>query len=77
MLADNSIWSGPIGTPLESYVARAYPELMPGSRDDQEGETIIAAIVDGTLRELTYPVTSDVQVQPVLLRDADGLRIYR
>lgn len=77
MLADDSIWSGPIGTPIEAFCARAYPELMPGGRGDQEGETVIAAIIDGALRELTYPVTCDVDVQPVLLRDADGLRIYR
>lgn len=77
MLSDGSIWSGPIGTPLEKFFERAYPELMPSRTAAAGSATVIAAVVDGALRELTYPVTSDVSAQPVLLRDSDGLRIYR
>ena len=77
MLTDGRIWSGPVGTPLARYFEHAHPELMPKLEPKDGDQTIIAAIVDGTLRELTYPVTCDVKVQPVLLSDSDGLRIYR
>lgn len=79
MLSDGSMWSGPVGTPLEAYFAHAYPELVPpiGGAESGHARTVIAAIVNGNLRELTYQVNYDVEVQPVLLRDSDGLRIYR
>ncbi len=80
MLGDGSIWSAPIGTRLEAYFKRAYPELIPTTRQQpltNGDRTIIAAIVDGALRELTYCVKRDVQVRPVFLSDSDGLRIYR
>jgi uridine kinase len=38
---------------------------------------VIAALVNGDLRELTYPMQSDARVDPVLLSDSDGVRIYR
>ena len=38
---------------------------------------VMAALVNGELRELTYPVWSDARVDPVLLSDSDGVRIYR
>jgi uridine kinase len=79
MLPDGSMWKGPLGTPLEAYFAHAYPELVPPVTGDagNHERTVIAAIVDGNLRELTYSVDSDVEVQAVLLRHSDGLRIYR
>lgn len=77
MVQDGSIWSGPIGATLEEYFIRARPELMPEIPPKEGSETVIAAIVNGTLRELTYPITHDAKVEPVLLSDSDGLRIYR
>ena len=38
---------------------------------------VIAALVDGELRELTYPVRSDAFVEPLRLSSSDGVRIYR
>jgi uridine kinase len=38
---------------------------------------IVAAIVNGDLRELTYPIKVESIVQPVTMADADGARIYR
>jgi uridine kinase len=38
---------------------------------------LIASVVEGQLRELTYPLTRDVTVAPVLLSSSDGGRIYR
>jgi uridine kinase len=40
-------------------------------------QPILAAIVDGDLRELTLPIEEDVRVTPVTLQHSDGLRIYR
>jgi uridine kinase len=37
----------------------------------------IAALVDNRLRELSYPVKRDVEINPIFLSDSDGFRIYR
>ena len=45
-----------------------------------EGESpapIICAIVNGELRELTFPVKIDSYVTPITMSDPDGARIYR
>lgn len=78
-MGDGEIWSAPIGTRLEEYCKVAHPELLPPFRppDAEADQILIAAIVDGDLRELTYPVQRDVSVRPVLLSDSDGMRIYR
>ncbi len=76
---DGTIWSAPVGTRLEVYFREAYPQWIPSLRtaESEAEHTIIAAIVDGALRELTYPVNRDVHVRPIWLSDQDGLRIYR
>jgi len=57
-----------VGTPVERYVKVAMdPSPVP----------TIAALVNGELRELTYPLQSDARVDPVFLSDSDGVRIYR
>jgi uridine kinase len=38
---------------------------------------LIAAIVNGDLRELTYPINIESRVIPVTMSDPDGARIYR
>jgi uridine kinase len=38
---------------------------------------LVAAIVNGDLRELTYPITMDATLAPVGMSDADGARVYR
>ena len=66
------VLEAPVGTPLEAYVRAAE------AHSAQEPDApVVAAIVNGQLRELTRPVTSDVQVQPLTLRTSDGMRIYR
>ena len=57
-----------MGTPVERYVKVAM---------DPSPVLIIAALVNGELRELTYPLQSDARVDPVFLSDSDGVRIYR
>ncbi len=79
MLEDGSIWSAPVGQALEVYIKKAFPHWVPSLRPDQaeDQRTICAAIVDGTLRELSYCIDRDAEVAPVFLDDSDGLRIYR
>jgi len=76
---DGSTWSAPYGTPLEAYFKQAFPDMIPTTRPSGSNgrRLIMAALVNGNLRELTFPINSDVAVAPVLLSDADGLRIYR
>ena len=38
---------------------------------------IVGGVVNGELRELTYPIEMDARVRPVTMGDADGMRIYR
>ncbi len=38
---------------------------------------VVAADVDGELRELTYPVHMDAKVRPIIMSDSDGALIYR
>jgi uridine kinase len=65
---DGRTFEAPMETPLEQYVKAA----LGGSR-----VPFIAALVNGHLRELTYPMRSDARVDPVFLSDSDGVRIYR
>lgn len=79
MLHDERIWSAPVNTVLEDFFKQGYPELIPMTRPPggANGQTVIAALIDGVLRELTQPIRRDVEVRPVLLSDSDGMRIYR
>ena len=38
---------------------------------------IVAAAVDGELRELTYPIRMDADVRPISMAESDGALIYR
>lgn len=66
--ADGRIYEGPVGTPLEDFVRAAFgrPE-----------SPIVAALVDGKLYELDFPVWRDVEVTPLDTYSSDGLRIYQ
>ncbi len=67
-LSDGRIYQGPVGTPLLDFIDAAYTEPE---------AAIVGALVDGELRELSYPVVRDCDVQPVDTYSADGLRIYQ
>jgi uridine kinase len=67
-LADGRILEGPVGTPLEAFVAKIrQPEEPP----------IVAALVDGELRELTFAIDDDVDVLLLSNATSDGKRIYQ
>jgi len=71
-LQENVVLSAPIGTTLEVILESAINQ---GPLQAQS--LLIAAIVDGRLRELNTPLTRDVNVTPVFLNTTDGGRIYR
>ena len=67
-LADGRIFEAPVGTAIGDILAAAHTEHDP---------LAVAALVDGTLTELSTPLTGDGTVRPVTLGDSDGMRIYR
>jgi uridine kinase len=65
-LPDGRVLSGPRGAKVETFLAGLEFESQP-----------VAAIVNGDLRELTFPVELDSRVAPVTMSMPDGARIYR
>lgn len=66
--ADGQVFEGPVGTPLEAFIRAAFPE---------QSFSVMAALVNGKLCELTCPITRDANVVPISMADSDGARIYR
>lgn len=67
-LSDGRIFEAPPGTALLEVIRAAFGDPDP---------PIVAAIVDGRLRELTWPVQRDSDVTPLTTETSDGARIYR
>lgn len=68
ILADGRVLSGPRGTPVGDFL-RKLPEWSKPQ--------ITGAVINGSLRELTYPIEMEARVRPVTMEDEDGSRIYR
>ncbi len=66
------VLEGPINSTIEAFLRTAERKRLIHMEND-----LIAAIVDGKLRELSYPLTRDSGVEPVSLAHSDGGRIYR
>jgi uridine kinase len=67
-LQDGRVLCGPRGKAVGCFL-KELPEW--------DNPPIMGAIVNGELRELTYPIEIDSRVKPVTMADADGARIYR
>src|SRR5919112_611438 len=65
-LTDGHVLSGPRGAKVGEFLESL-------EHDSQ----VVAAIVNGDLRELTYPINIESRVIPVTMSDPDGARIYR
>lgn len=65
---DGRAFNGPMGTPIEEFVQAAQWQ-SPGE--------VVAALVNGRLRELSRPLEQDADIVPVTTADSDGVRIYR
>jgi uridine kinase len=67
-LPDGRVLSGPRGTTAGDFLqADSKSHRIP----------LVAAIINGDLRELTYPIKMDASLAPVNMSDADGARVYR
>jgi len=67
-LSDGRVITGTRGSHLEKFIA-----ILP----DDEAATIVGAVVNNALRELTYSVDIDSRVEMVHTDSEDGARIYR
>ncbi|MCJ7512989.1 MAG: nucleoside kinase [Anaerolineales bacterium] len=67
ILPDSRVLEGPRGATLAEFLAPVDPDQAP----------VVGAVMNGELRELTYPVEIDSRVRPVRMSEADGMRIYR
>ena len=67
-LTDGRIFEAPPDTPLRDVRRASDPQASP---------PIVAAIVNGRLRELTFPVRHDSEVTWLSSGTTDGARIYR
>jgi uridine kinase len=66
-LPDGRVLEGSRGSQLVDFLAEENNNQTP----------IVGAIVNGELRELTYPIEMDSKVKPVTMDSPDGMRIYR
>lgn len=71
-LPNNVVLEGALNTTIGAFFDH-HRNLQP----EQYDSTVIAGILDGKLRELTYRVARDGDLRPVLLSSSDGGRIYR
>lgn len=67
-LPDGRVLSAPRGSSAGEFL-QAVAGSLPAP--------VVAAIVNGELRELTYPIQMEAKLAPVSMADADGARIYR
>jgi uridine kinase len=67
-LPDGRVLSGPRGRQVVDFLRVISDELE---------APLVAAVLNGNLKELTYPVNFESTVQPVTMADPDGARIYR
>jgi uridine kinase len=67
-LPDGRVIAGPRNAPVGQFL-----KLI----EDQDMPPVVGAVINGELRELTFPIKMDSAVTPVTMGDADGMRIYR
>ncbi len=67
-LPDGRILSGPRGASAGEFLKAV---------SEKSDTPIVAAVVNGELRQLDYPITIDSHLRAVVMSSADGARIYR
>ena len=67
-LPDGKVISGPRGAAVREFIRVLE---TPGTAP------IVGAVINGELRELTYPIEIDARVRPVTMEEQDGMLIYR
>jgi len=68
ILPDGRVFTGQRGASLEKLL-----QVLP----EWDNPPIMGAVVNGELRELTYPIEIDSRIRLVTMSDDDGARIYR
>jgi uridine kinase len=79
-LPDGDVLRGPRGAQVGEFLSALNggpPSASTYPNGTQLSPPIVGAVVNGQLRELTYPINYESQVQPVTMGDPDGMRIYR
>ncbi|MFQ5944030.1 MAG: nucleoside kinase [Anaerolineales bacterium] len=66
-LAEGRVLEGERGLPVATFL----------EGQDQDTAPIVGAIINGELRELTYPIELESEVRVVTMAEEDGMRIYR
>ncbi len=67
-LPDGRVLKGPRNAPVGRFLS-----ILP----EANNPPIVGAIINGELRELTFPIKIDSYVRPVTMSEADGMLIYR
>ncbi len=67
-LPNGKIYGGPAGLALEAFIQKAAGNFAP---------TVMAAVMNNRLVELSEPVLSDADVQPVTVVSDSGMRIFQ
>jgi uridine kinase len=74
-LPDGRVIEGPRGAPVGNFLKLVENQTAP--TEDEPTAPIVGAVINGELRELTFPVTMDSRIRPVTMADSDGMLIYR
>jgi uridine kinase len=77
-LPDGNVLCGPRGAMIGEFLATLNggpPSKTP--RNGTPTPPIVGAVVNGQLRELTFPINIESEVSPVTMGEPDGMRIYR
>jgi uridine kinase len=75
---DGRVFEAPVGARVGDLVRAAYASsLQPAVAVSPTGVPLVAAHVDGKLREFETALLHDATVVPVAVDDSDGARIYR
>jgi uridine kinase len=67
-LPDGRVICGDRGSPVVKFLSLLETPISP---------PIVGAIINGELRELTFPIQMDAKVIPISMDDPDGMLIYR
>jgi uridine kinase len=79
-LPDGEVLRGPRGAVVGDFLASLNggpPSTGKYSNGTPLPAPIVGAVVNGQLRELTYPIEIESKVRPVTMGEPDGMRIYR
>jgi uridine kinase len=71
-LPDGAIYEAPLGAPIEVFIKSALADQVLDA-----ATPIVAALVNGQLRELTYSLQADANLAPIPATSGDGTRIYQ